>query len=102
MPKINQLRDEKNVHIKKIQALKKEKRAHNEEKKEKFEAHKEQFQEKEEKNKELTEIDLEIKDQRAKIDSIFSEKKEVKEEYYKKLLEWHLEDREIRQNEFLA
>jgi len=39
MPAINKLHDEKSEHIKKINALRNEKRAHNLEKKEKFEAH---------------------------------------------------------------
>lgn len=102
MPQINKLKEAKNVHIKQIQAFKKEKKVHFDEKKEKYDAHKEMFQEKEEKNKEINEIDAEIKDQKAKIDGIFTEKKELKEEYYKKALEFYLEDREIRQQEFLA
>ena len=74
MPSIKKLREQKKVHVTKINELVKEMRGHQAEKREKYDENKEMFQEKEEKNKEIDAIDKEIKDQKAKIDSFFSER----------------------------
>lgn len=88
--------------MKKIQELKKEKAAHYKEKQEKYEQHKELRGEVEEKNKELQDLDQKIKDQKARLDALYAEKRELKEKYFKELLEFWTEDREINHLEYIA
>ena len=101
-PRINLLRDEKKVHIGKIAELKKVQKVINAEKKEKYEENQVHFKESEEKKKDVDEMEQQIKDQKARVDKTYLEKKELKEEFYKASLEFHIEDRETRHFEFLA